>query len=776
MKRRIPTAFILDSKSPATRGSIAGPQLNSDVRVHTDRWGIPRIQAADEHDLFSAQGWVHASQRLWQMEALRHLTAGRLAEIAGRGMLELDHFARIAGFPSICRRAAEGLSETSKVKIDSYLNGVNSFIEAHRGKLPLEFRSAGVEPEPWTRVDAMANLVVNSWYLQTNYLEEVLAVRARRKLSRAQWDAILPGMNAFDGEPIPEDRYFEKLRDCEIGAFHPATYAFYKEFPVICGASNNWAVADGPGGRPLIANDPHLGVQLPQIWFACGLSCPGTDLLGVGMPGFPGIVIGRTPEVSWAFTNVMTDIVDLYVLPIDPVKMTCTINGKKHALSVREEEFSLAGGQKEIRKIITSPHGPLMTEVNSRTDAAVALKWYGTLADEVVEDKTAEGILEFASVRNLKDLRTCAEKLSTVGQNIVAGDIHGNIMWQATGSVPRRQGYSGRLPADGSTNHDWKGFVPFDSMPRSENPDNRRLITANHRTVEADSPVMPTRAWAQPWRFWRIRDVLDSMNSYTTANFAVLQNDTVSLRPGHVLPVLLDMEFSDSRARELAEILADWDGDCHSESRACLIFNLLPGQICEILLRHIMGEELDLYYTLLPFFTGIMESIAADPRVIELFPAEDGSTPGLPGLVEEALLRIHRELTRTMGSNTRKWEWGRWHTLHFRHAGSKPGITSWMLNRGPWPAGGDWTTVNVCGFSLITDPGEATTIPSMRFISSLADKDENIICLPLGQCGRPGNRHYDDFAPLYRRGDYVPFPMDPGKTGKGGRMLILKGN
>ena len=177
MKLRVPTALLLDARSPRDRGRIDGLPLNADVRVHTDRWGIPRIQAENESDLFCAQGWVHASQRLWQMESLRRFATGRLSEIAGKKMLELDHFSRMAGFPGVCRRAVRGMSSQSREKIDFYLNGINTYIESHKTRLPLEFRSAGINPEPWTPLDVTANLVVNSWYLQTNYLEEVLAIR-----------------------------------------------------------------------------------------------------------------------------------------------------------------------------------------------------------------------------------------------------------------------------------------------------------------------------------------------------------------------------------------------------------------------------------------------------------------------------------------------------------------------------------------------------------------------------------------------------------------------
>ena len=740
--------------------------LNKDVTINTDKWGIPRIKAGNESDLYLAQGYIHAAERLWQMESIRRFASGRLSEIAGEKYLELDHFARLARFPDVCRRAVAGFSKETGKKIESYIEGVNRFIElceSGKKKLPLEFRSTGIKPAFWSMADVTANLVINSWYLQTNYLEEILALRTRKKLTRKQWDAIFPGMSAFGRENLPEDTYFEELRELNIGKFIPAAFSFYKEFKIICGASNNWVSSEGPGGKPLLANDPHLGIQVPQVWYACGLQGPETDILGVGMPGFPGIIIGRTPATAWGFTNVMTDIVDLFVMRINPDEKTCVVNGEKKLLKPRKETYILPGGIKEVRTIYDSPHGPLITEITPETDAAVALKWYGTLNESEIsiKDRTGEGILAFPNIKRVSDIRKYGSFLATIGQNIVAADSEGNILWQTTGSIPLRRGYSGRLPADGSKNHDWTGFVPYEEMPHSENPPEGFIATANQRTVPPESRVIPTWSWAQPWRIWRIRNRLETMGKPTTEKFMTLQNDTVSSRPAHVLKVLLDCELKDKRAVTLAEKLKAWDGDCSRKKGECLIFNQLPIQISEILLRESLGEDLELYFTLLPFFTSLLESITADVKVLDLFPDKDSGVYSLAGLMEKTLIQTWEVLSSDFGKSPKKWRWGKYHKLLYRHPGSDGRLKSRFLNRGPWPADGDWTTVNVSGFSLSANPGEVSTIPSMRFIASLADKDENFLCLPMGQSGRPGSRFYANFIKKFRNGGYVPFPMHP---------------
>jgi len=286
---------------------------------------------------------------------------------------------------------------------------------------------------------------------------------------------------------------------------------------------------------------------------------------------------------------------------------------------------------------------------------------------------------------------------------------------------------------------------------------------------------MPTWSWAQPWRIRRIHGRLKSMGKPSKEQFMSLQNDEFSSRAAHVLKTLLNCQFPDPRAEKLAGILRNWDGYCGKHSRACLVFNWLPTQISEILLRGLLEDDLELYYTILPFFTSLLESITRDVKVLELFPDSNGEIHTLESLMEKALIGIWEGLSGRFGGNPRRWKWGRYHKLHYRHPGGEGKIKSWLLNRGPWPAGGDWTTVNVSGFSLSADPGEVTTIPSMRFIASLADKNDNILCLPLGQSGRPGNRFYDNFTTKFRSGSYVPFPMEPqGRAGRAGGVLLLK--
>ncbi len=695
------------------------------------------------------------------METTRRFASGRLSEIAGEETLELDHFARIAKFPEFCTRAETGMSAENRIKVQAYLNGVNCYIDSCAGKLPLEFRILKIRPEKWSLGDAMANLAINSWYLQTNYLEEILAIVTRTKLNRKQWDRLIPGMSAFHNEELPEDDYFEQLRSLNIGEFLPAAFSFYKEFKVLVGASNNWAVSNGPGAKPLVANDPHLGIQLPQIWFACGLSCPSMEILGVGMAGFPGIIIGRTPSVAWGFTNVMTDIVDLFVVPVDVLQKTCTINGVKHPLKSREETYGLPNGKHSTRTIYSTPHGPLLTNLSPDCNAAVALKWYGTLPESVLNDTTANGILSLPYVRNIQELRTSASQLTTIGQNIVAGDSSGNISLQASGSVPLRTGYSGRLPANGGISHQWSGFKDFKDMLYSENPKQGLLATANNRTISADEPNPPSRSWAQTWRIDRIISCLESMEVYDFKTFAALQTDRTSVRPGRLLPTLLAHDFTDTRAVHLARILKEWDGNCHKNSTECLVFNLLPQHMAERLLRVRLGKHLDLYLSLMPLYPSFVESFVSDPGGITLFADTPNPIQSLGELVESALVGIWEELSSTMGKKPARWRWGHRHKLYYRHSGAKNRVAAWLLNRGPWPEGGDWSTVNVSGFSYLADPNEVTAIPSMRFIASLAAADDNWLCLPLGQSGRPGSRHYDKFSGLFRRGEYIRFPMSP---------------
>ena len=629
-----------------------------------DRWGIPHLFARGERDLMTAQGFLHARDRLWQMESLRRMTSGTLAEAAGPAMLGVDCFCRLIGLDPLRRRALAGVSERSHALLEAYARGVNAWIEAAGGRLPLEFRTLGLRPAPWKVEDLAGALAVNAWFLQTNYQEEVLALHLRDRLTQAQWNELFPG---WPDSRLPDEDFFRRCRGLRIGAVRPEALAWYPSLAALSpaapaslapeppgealpGASNNWVVARGEGGAPLLANDPHLGVTVPQIWYLCHLHCPGLNVCGASLPGTPGVAIGRNEHLAWGVTNVMTDCVDLFVVKVDPQRPTCYLyRGGYREMEVERVQVPAAGGVGRVLTIYRTVHGPVITRVEPGLEAVVCLKWYGTWDEPGFRDTTIEGFFELCRARGLDEARAAVERIVTVGQNFLLADTRGHIAWLPSGRIPARSGYSGRLPADGSSGScDWQGFLPVERMPRLVDPPEGIIATANHRMAPEGWPQAVSHTFCAPYRCGRIEHLLRSLSAPTARDFQALQMDVHSPRADHVLPVLLAHPYYEPRAREAAAILAGWDREARADSEGALLFNLFLVEATELFLRPILGEGVRVMHAVGPYLYNALDRLFERARRGEDSPLLAGRP--FAGLCEQALARAMEERRRFAGT------------------------------------------------------------------------------------------------------------------------------
>ena len=506
------------------RGALEGLPLERPVEVLQDRWGIPHVFAGGERDLMTAQGFLHARDRLWQMESIRRMTAGTLAEAAGPAMLGGDCFSRLIGLDRLRGRALAGVSERTLALLEAYARGVNAWIAAAGARLPLEFRLLGLRPAPWKVEDLAGALAVNAWFLQTNYQEEVLALHLRDRFTQEQWDELFPG---WPGSHLPEEDFFRRWRGVRIGAVLPEALAWYPSLASLSpstsaaaapeplgealpGASNNWVAARGEGGAPLLANDPHLGVTVPQVWYLCHLHCPQLNVCGASLPGTPGVAIGRNEHLAWGVTNVMTDCVDLFVVRVDPGHPTRYLRQGVYLEMEEERQWvPAAGGRGRTLTIHHTVHGPVITRLEPGVEAAVCLKWYGTWNGPGFRDTTLEGFFDLCRARGLEEAQAAVERIATVGQNFLLADVRGHIAWLPSGRVPVRTGYSGRLPADGSgSGCDWQGFLPAERIPRLVDPPEGLIATANHRMLPEGWPQAVSHTFCAPYRCDRIELLL----------------------------------------------------------------------------------------------------------------------------------------------------------------------------------------------------------------------------------------------------------------------------
>lgn len=760
---------FLKKSFPSHEGTIGSLPLEKPVEVLRDKWGIPYIYAGNVHDLFTAQGFVHAQDRLWQMETLRRLTGGRLSEISGEASVLLDYFVRMAGFPSLKQRALETLNSGERALLESYVAGVNACIAHMADRLPFEYRIMKHDPEPWCLEDVFSFLALTLWTEQTNFREELLALQAAGKVDLDLWNQLLP---PYPEETYPDDDFFTRSRGWKPAPFHPAAAALFGGINLHGDGegSNNWAFAQGPGGKPICANDPHMVLSVPSIWYFCRLECPGKQAAGASWAGMPGVVIGHNGRISWGVTTAMVDYTDLYTFEVDPKEPTCYRSGARMA-RMEEENLSigLPKGKTKQMTLYRTVHGPVISAVTPGAEYAAALKWHGTTAPEALELTDARGFLGAFSCGSVDEFFSLAENIKGLSLNLVAGDADGNIGWHVTGSPPKRKGYTGRLPADGSSGTaGWDGYVPYSELPHKVNPAEGWLATANHRTGGSEFPHPISFSWLGAYRYNRIAEKLKQLTTAGVEDFEALQMDVHSLQADILVPSVLAMRYEDKRACEAAEFLRRWDREVTAESSGAAVYEVFIIELIHLLVGPLLGEDIAFYFnTLLSRYT-IEDIIFEKPdSVIWQKAAEKlgpGADSGMGKVVEAALIKTIRFLEKSLGKNRKRWSWGRVHTYEFLHPGSRGkgwtgNIASRLLNRGPFPAPGDNGTVNLGSFSAIGRNYRTIAAPSMRLIVPLADPDQTRIMGPLGQSGHPGHPNYDDMVQSWIRGETMQFPF-----------------
>jgi penicillin amidase len=763
--------ILLWGRRPQTRGGIALNGLGAEVEVIRDAWGIPHIRAETMKDLFFAQGFVHAQDRLWQMETMRRLTSGRLSELAGASTLALDWHCRMVGMPQMKQRILRALSEEEGELLDAYAAGVNTAVERMGNHLPLELSSLGVTPEPWTALDSTSAVPHFSWALTfVHFAVKVLAIARGSSLTMAEWNDMFP---SHPGATLPNDDWFHRAANMRFGAIHPGALAFHsgfssdrlseqlirmlQPFELRAGGSNNWAVAHSADGLPLLANDPHIGVSLPAPWYFCHLEIPGElNAAGCSLAGVPGLVIGRNEHVAWGLANVMTDAADILTYRVDPRDPTRYRAGDSMLRAIEVPlAFGLPRGKKTVIPVHLTEAGPVITSLEKGVDAVAVLKWYGTIPDGALADRSFTASFSFLKAKTVAQLLDAARHWKYTCQNIVAADDGGHIGLHATGAAPDRRGYTGRMPGDASTGADWAGFHSYDSLPCIVDPPEGWIATANYRPEQAPGGPILSHVWAPPYRVRRISAALQGMDRPGVEDFRRLQMDVHSLHADRIVPKIVSLMNErdaprDAAAQEAVAILSSWDREVRADSAGAAVFEVFITELARTLLAGPLGSDLPLY---LSAWTYGPENEILDRPESPLWKTAPERVVG------DVLARTMGFCRSRMGRDRKRWSWGRLHRAVFRHPAARGRMMEWLLNPASKPAPGDGNTINAAGCRLDGASYDITIIPAMRMIVPLGDPDGMLIVGPLGQSGQPGHRHYDDMTESWRTGDLVPLPL-----------------
>lgn len=749
---------------PQLDGSLALSGLKAPVEVVRDSNGVPHIYAASVEDAYFTLGFVHAQDRLWQMEMNRRIGSGRMSEALGAATLDADKFLRTLGVRRVAEATLKSLDANTLGQLDAYAAGVNAYLAQRSGPLPPEFLLTGIKPEPWQSADSVAWIKMMAWDLGANWRTELLRLGLAKKLSTAQIGEFLP---PYPGDaPLAVADYAALYRQLDASKLAALALPGLAEG----GASNNWVVAGSrsASGKPLLANDPHLGLAAPAVWYFAHLSAPGFEVMGATLPGVPGVVLGRNRHIAWGFTNTGPDVQDLYVERLDGSGQALAPQGWQK-LDVRTEVIKVKGQPDVTLSVRTSRHGPLISDVFKPAaqalpqNYALAFAWTALRED----DLSMQAAGKFAAAKSWSDFLAAAREFHSPQQNMVYADAEGNIGYIAPGRVPLRKpenDLKGLAPAPGwEAKYDWDGFIAFENLPQSYNPASGVIATANEKIVSKDYPHYLTSEWVLPYRALRIRQLLDAAPKHTPQSFARIQSDTVSLQVREILPLLLKARTTDAEAQQVLQQLGRWDANMAVAGAEPLIVSAWLRELGRLIYADELGDMFDGAWAHRADF---MHNVLTDAGGAGHW-CDDVNTPAketCADLLPKALNLALADLTRRYGDDRAKWRWGDAHFALSEHRpfGRQPQLAKLFDIDVPSP--GDTYTVDVGRNTLANEaaPFASRHAASLRAIYDLADLDKSVYIHSTGQSGNLLSPLYRNFSERWARVEYIPMSMKRG--------------
>jgi penicillin amidase len=771
---------------PQVDGSLTVPGLSAPVTVVRDARGVPHIRAANLADLYFAQGYVTAQDRLWQMDATRRYAAGEMAEIFGQSMVKLDREQRILGLRQVARQATATLPQRERSQLEDYARGVNAFIEQHRGSLPIEFRLLRYTPQPWRAEDAMLIYAHMAKMLNFSTIYDLLArEKIAAKLPPELTPDLFPTSSWRDLPPAemghPVDLSNPEPRSDRIIASGSAQEDNHDHAPSagvalspqlladsLTPGSNNWVLGGTrtQSGKPILANDIHLQHQLPNLWYVAHLECKGCtardgqpgnmedmNVAGATLPGVPWVIVGHNDRIAWGFTNLNPTVTDLYVETFNQAGQYHTSQGWATPTK-RLETIHVKGKPDVTVKITTTRHGPIIRDLIEGETRPLALRW--TLYDTASTDVP---FFDLDQARNWTEFRAALSRFAGPSQNVVYADVDGNIGYQATGLIPIRarekngpspDAVLSPFPGDDDS-HEWTGYIPFDELPSVYDPHSALLATANGRIVARSYPYTLAYAWGAPYRTERIYKLLNSGGKFRVAQMLTIQMDVDSEFDrfcAERFAYAVDREQNASqRARQAASIMRKWDGQVTADSVAPALIAAARDHLERMILEPRLGADWQAYHW-------PMESVALEAMLLHrppqwLPPKFHSWEDLLAAAVEAAVHDAPGKLS--------DWKWGQETALNLQHPVLRevpmlsriPLLRRW-IGPGRYAQSGNRFTV------LQVGPNFG---PSLRMTVDLSDLDHSTLNLVNGQSGNPLSRHFDDQWKAWRTGTSFPLPF-----------------
>jgi penicillin amidase len=774
--------------------SQGAPALSAPVTVRRDAHGVPHIDAATQEDMFVAQGYVTAQDRLWQMDVYRRNANGELAEIMGPSLLRHDKAQRMYEFRNTAHRIYASLPVEERARYEAYARGVNLYITQYQDSLPPEFRFLHYKPQPWTGADSISIGMMMVDMLDTHWYTKLSRERIAAKLHNPKFESDLYPVGSWRDHPptgeLPDlskphpqppstsdneddDRAVTSLGAPSMrGIFAhgwESTHFIVSSLSSAFGqracdgctpGSNNWVIAGAhtASGKPLLSNDMHLSLTEPNIWYMADLRAPGYHAAGVTLPGMPFVIAGHNEHVAWGFTALYGDVQDLYIETLDGKGNFKVADGSWKPLAVDRETIHVRGRKDVAYEVRMSDHGPLLDPLFTKDDRAIALRW-------TLYDTTLNSIPLYAlnTASNWTEFSSALSQWCWPTQNVVYSDDQGHIGYHAVGRIPVRFPGIANIPIVPASeiSHEWDGYIPFDDLPNAFDPPSGFLATANSRVTSNKSKYPLTNEWADPYRTERIYKLLQGRDGLKPADMLAVQTDIygeMDQEMGHRLAYAIDhTPNADNQLRKAADLMRSWDGRLSVDSAAASLVTQTRYAIRTMILEPKLG-------------TGGAESyewsesnFAVEEIVMNAIP--DWLPPSYKDWDAFLCDAVRRAMVDGKASpEVSKWNYGSWHVVDIEHPLSNflPYVSR-MAGTGMLPLSGDTTTVKQVGRSFG---------PSQRFTMDWSNIDGSTEDIVLGESGNPYSPYFRDQWDDYYNGRTFALPFTPAAVAANTRHTL----
>ncbi len=733
--------------------------LENDVEIFRDKYAIPHIYAKTETDLYCAVGYVMAQDRLWQMDLIRRATQGRLAEIFGNEYIDVDLMLRSLQIDEKSNMVLDSTNSEMKATLEAFSKGVNQYIETNKKKLPFEFRLRNYTPDAWTPANSLNIIGFMAWDLGTAWKSEIIIHQLKEVLNEEQYKSLIPSFTndiaTYDYHIKPDTNllnieeeligYNSKIEKLGVTAF---------------GGSNNWAVSGKKSttGKPILANDMHLNLSIPGTWYQMHIVLKGKyDVTGLAVPGAPGIIAGHNQNIAWGMTNVMLDDMDFYVETINPDNTKqYKFNGVWKDMKVVKEIIKTHEGEEYEKEILFTHRGPIISDFKEVKNQAISMRWLG---NEFSNEYKA--VYQLNKANNWNDFLNAIKNFACVSQNFIYSDKEGNIGLHVGAKVPIRKGDHFSIYPGETDEYDWKGFIPFDSLPQEYNPECGFVASANSKSAPEDYPYYLSHYFYQPYRLTRIKEMLNAKEKLSVEDMKNMHGDFQSKLVEKFLPKIIfevsKIQDQNQTVKTATKILSKWDGNIVAQSGAAAIFEEFYIIFIKNMIKDEMGDKLyEKYINYRILTNSIFEYTWLNPFSSW---TDNITTPDtkedFAEIVKISYLETIDSLKIKLGNNPETWEWGKMHKFELEHPFAKVKILNlaFKLKTKAYEIGGSHHTVAPYAYSF-NDLYKINFGASHRHIFTLDNWATSQTIIPTGNSGQPASKHYCDQTELYVKNQY----------------------